>query len=506
MRCAVFMFISLLFSSLTYAEQCDKISKSLQGAWNWEVRGEQHSIEFLGSGNAALIDGKSKEIYLCSSYTSSVFKYVTYRFSTKQDWNSYSIKLQEEDNFLGSAGAEITVGFKNYSLQKNEAITNLPNTFETDLVARFNTSIGFEGQLFPSMIIATAFNSKNPSIWATNQEKQNKILGDESGPVSVLIRNEEANTFIRIEVSLGKLADTSIYEGTLLDAGSVYDIRPKINFDFDYLLSIKQPIPLNSKIVIFINGEKVDEKIYTINVRSINDAPFAVINRDAQKYLDTSWIFAAYVNENHPWIDQLLREALNTGSITSFTGYLTEQPNDVHSQVFAIWNALQRRGFQYSTITTPTGYSEKVFSQYVRFFSDSILNSQANCIDGTVLFASILRRIGIDPIIVLIPGHAYLGFYLDKNKQNAAYLETTVIGHTNLRQFVPDGTITGDLSRLMGLPTQNKASLNAYITALKMGAGHTGKAGSRFNSQNFPSYKKIDVSEARKIGILPINH
>ncbi|MFZ8431498.1 hypothetical protein ACO1MU_14375, partial [Staphylococcus aureus] len=72
-----------------------------------------------------------------------------------------------------------------------------------------------------------------------------------------------------------------------------------------------------------------------------------------------------------------------------------------------------------------------VSSQHVRFIDDSVRVRQANCIDGTVLFASILRKIGIDPLIVLVPGHAFLGFYLDGQRRQIAFLETTMMTSTN---------------------------------------------------------------------------
>jgi hypothetical protein len=70
----------------------------------------------------------------------------------------------------------------------------------------------------------------------------------------------------------------------------------------------------------------------------------------------------------------------------------------------------------------------------------------SNCIDGVVLMASLLRRIGIDPLIIIEPGqHAYLGWWnlskvdreimLHKNgslpKDSIAFLETTLINEND---------------------------------------------------------------------------
>jgi hypothetical protein len=84
---------------------------------------------------------------------------------------------------------------------------------------------------------------------------------------------------------------------------------------------------------------------------------------------DMSVTFAAYVNENHPWIDGLLKEALSAARehelINGFTGYQLKSQDEVLSQVFAIWNALQRRGIKYSDVSTTTP-SKSVYSQTVR--------------------------------------------------------------------------------------------------------------------------------------------
>lgn len=62
----------------------------------------------------------------------------------------------------------------------------------------------------------------------------------------------------------------------------------------------------------------------------------------------------------------------------------------------------------------------------------SITNTQANCVDGSVLFASILRKISIKPFLVTIPGHMYVGFFLSLDKSDFVGLETTVIGERRM--------------------------------------------------------------------------
>ena len=77
-------------------------------------------------------------------------------------------------------------------------------------------------------------------------------------------------------------------------------------------------------------------------------------------------MFAAYVNEENPQIDKILREALNTRIVNRFSGYQSQRPNAVQNQVYALWNVLQKRDFKYSSISANSLASNKVFAQRVR--------------------------------------------------------------------------------------------------------------------------------------------
>ena len=69
--------------------------------------------------------------------------------------------------------------------------------------------------------------------------------------------------------------------------------------------------------------------------------------------------------------------------------------------------------------------------QHIRFFEEVYDTRQANCIDACVFFASILRKIGLKPVIFVEPCHAYLGYYTDRNRRNIALLETTITSWVN---------------------------------------------------------------------------
>ena len=341
-----------------------------------------------------------------------------------------------------------------------------PSTNQTSgsLADLWRLSQRFEGEVFPSYVLANA-TRKEVKPPPTN------ILGDQYGSVGVEINNKTPGARIRLVIDMDPIARRTIYEATLPAAGT-YHVIPKLLYRYQTLESLVQPTTVNLSVALQVDGVESGTKAAVLRVRSVNDVPFArkTSKGDIQRM---EWMFAAFVNENHPWIDPLLREALNTGRVRQFNGYQAG-PENVLRQVEAIWVALQRRRITYSSITTPSGTSEKVYSQHVRFFTESVEHQQANCIDGTVMLASILQKIGIDSFLLFVPGHAYLGFYMDQTRSREAYIETTAIGNASL----------------------NKALQFGYQTSQKYAP--------LFAARD-PRVARIVVSEARKQGVMPIS-
>ena len=103
-----------------------------------------------------------------------------------------------------------------------------------------------------------------------------------------------------------------------------------------------------------------------------------------------------------------------------------------------MWYVLQKRNFRYSSVSYSSLSSNVVYSQRIRTFQDALSSSQINCVDGSVLFASLLRAINITPVLVQMPGHMFVGYYTDASKKNLTFLETTMIGDVDLDDYFPD--------------------------------------------------------------------
>ena len=367
-------------------------------------------------------------------------------------------------------------------------------------------------QLFPSLIIATATARPIEEDDAEAKTPDPYLLGERFGLVGVSIKPENANTKVKVTLKENDLMAASTWSGDLAEAGKEYYIAPKVNYKFEKLRKATQQMPLNVSFAVELDGKSAGEKTETLQVRSINDCPFGVSNEEEtlndENFIagsaEIGWMFAAYVNENHPMLDKILQEALATKIVNAFLGYQRDE-TEVVKQVFAIWSALQKRGIQYSSTTTTPGGSEVVYSQYVRFLDQSITNTQANCVDGSVLFASILRKISIKPFLVTIPGHMYMGFYLSADKKDFVGLETTAIGVANATEEEQSGEPKA-LTALRGKldeKARGGRDWKTFAKAIQIATDDLEKNKDNFEGNN-AAYQFIDLDEARTEGIMPI--
>jgi len=367
-------------------------------------------------------------------------------------------------------------------------------------------------QLFPSLLIATATVRPAEPDDAEAETPDPYLLGERFGLVGVSVKAPNENATVKVTVKENDLMASSSWSGELAEAGKDYFIAPKVNYKFERLRKMTQQQPLNITFEVEVDGESAGEKYETLQVRSINDCPFGVANSeetlDDENFIAGSaalgWMFAAYVNENHPLLDKILQEALETKIVGAFK-VTTHEHDETLRQVFAVWSALQKRGLQYSSTTTTPGGSETVQSQYVRFLDQSLANTQANCVDGSVLFGSILRKISIEPFLVTIPGHMYVGFYLGAGKSQFVGLETTVLGLPD----VADEKKPGEPAALTALRDKLDATTRArrdwktFAKAIQAGTEDLTKNKEKMDAGD-PSYQWIDLAEARAEGIMPI--
>ena len=350
-------------------------------------------------------------------------------------------------------------------------------------VKDWQAGVRMDNMLFPSYILAHAG-------WDDNEGDTLQIDGQpfyiitEDGTSQIAVELDlTSRADVKIELLPSEINTYSVYQGKL-DKGS-YGVYPKINYKYDFMRSRTQPGPVNLVFVLSVNGRKVGQKTQTVSMRSISECPFYMADEENEMEEDLGYMFAAYVNEDDPRIDVFLKEALKTGIVSSFAGYQGTEA-EVIGQIAAIWATMGHRGIQYSSITNTSSSSQSVFSQRVRSLGNVLKNNQANCVDGSVFMCSVLKAIDLHSFLVKVPGHCYMGVYLDEQKKKPYFIETTTIGNAGL----------------VGLKVGSEQAKKQAMASLREAAAVAKKdymAHAKEFNKDDSEYIKIDIDEAREI-------
>lgn len=309
------------------------------------------------------------------------------------------------------------------------------------------------GNLFPSAILSVA--TTNTQVIPP---MSGEYVGNPKSCVAIKLKSGHANTVVRIELAETPFYARSVSTFVLPKEHTEYIIYPDILWRYNALRDNEQAEPISVVANVEVDGKDLGQKVRTFSVRSINECLLGFNKQlpdGRTRYVSTRLFYAAYVNEENPLIDKVLREALNTRIVRRFLGYQST-PEMVDKQVYALWYVLQKRNFKYSSVSYSSLSSNVVYAQRVRTFEDALNSSQINCVDGSVLFASLLRAINITPVLMQMPGHMFVGYYTDSAKKNLTFLETTMIGDVDLDDYFPDEKLDstrttksqGEMSRL----------------------------------------------------------
>ncbi len=174
-----------------------------------------------------------------------------------------------------------------------------------------------------------------------------------------------------------------------------------------------------------IGGALETHETLTVWLLARNAAPLAVRDPAGGGWVDLSRYFGAFVTPNRREVMLFLRRAADRHPERQLSGY----QSDVALQVRAIYEALKQDA-QITYVNSLIAFNpdESARGQRVRLPRETLEEKQANCIDGTLLFASLLEAATLNPAIVIVPGHAFVGWETGPSSGAWDYLETTMIG------------------------------------------------------------------------------
>lgn len=312
-------------------------------------------------------------------------------------------------------------------------------------------SASFNGNLYPSLLLS--LGSAYPEY---------------ARCLTVAVSNAPVGKTCEIRI------ESELFEQTLrsevVASAAKFDLNPDLPWNYSALRKVSQTRPEMFVISVSVNNRPAAQSTLTCMVHPVNEVVSRVFDASTGEWQDTSVCYAAFVNEDNPWINALLQEALARGGVQRFAGY-EFGTESVVQQVQAIWDALAAKGLRYVDLATTSGGVPEVTTQYVRFIGESLRDQGANCVDASVLMASIFRRIGLRPVLLFKPGHCFVAVYDAADGGKLLAVETTML------------------------------STAPFAAAMTYGDQELGTTLSNLNS---PGYSSVDVALARQEGVMPI--
>ena len=191
-----------------------------------------------------------------------------------------------------------------------------------------------------------------------------------------------------------------------------------------------------------------------------------------------------------PSIDVILREAADklskAGRNPAIDGYKTGKKARAWELAEAIWAALVGHSIAY--VLPPKSFERQ--GQMVRQPADILSHQVGTCLDLALLYASCLEQAGLNPLIVLIEGHAITGLWLIDEEYSIPVVDDaqTLRKRLQLQEmlFVETTMLTGDH------PARFKQAADAAAKHLAEDAPK-------------PLEFAVDVRRARKAQIRPLD-
>ncbi|MFA0792314.1 DUF4011 domain-containing protein [Microbulbifer echini] len=123
-------------------------------------------------------------------------------------------------------------------------------------------------------------------------------------------------------------------------------------------------------------------------------------------------LLAAFVKPNGLYVESLLRQVAemleNGGHGRSIDGYQSNTREKPYMMAAALWNVIFAQRIAY--VTPPQGFARH--GQRIRLAADISASKIAACLDTSLLFASCLEAMGLNPVVAITKNHAFVGVWL----------------------------------------------------------------------------------------------
>jgi hypothetical protein len=195
-----------------------------------------------------------------------------------------------------------------------------------------------------------------------------------------------------------------------------------------------------------LDGKPECHDTFPVTCLSRNSSVTAVFDPRTGKSRDLTAYYGAWVTPYAEAVQTCLRRAAGLWEGKMLWGY--QQGRDtVPRQVEALYRAVREAGVTYVNSVMDYNAAPGQVTQRTRLPRESLEVRCANCMDGTVLLASLLEGASLRPALVLVPGHAFVGWQTWQGPEWDAlpdgdkwdFLETTLLATGDFAQARASG-------------------------------------------------------------------
>ncbi len=300
-------------------------------------------------------------------------------------------------------------------------------------------------------------------------------------PLSVKVRNTCETGNAKVPCRWKKVLLKSWIEG-FSDTASVTGIvnpdtsvvlAPSFKFNNKALLALTAPQSVQFQIRVYAL-ENDQEILFYSSSKATKIYPMQINGGELVGIANPHFWEAVWVTPGMDSISTILNELkgeLPDSTVKIYQKYADDEsvPYSSRRVAKAIFNVLHKRGIHYVQ-----NNGAGTTAQKINYPIEVLRSRDGLCIETTMLFASILEALGMQALIIEIPGHAFVGWRVEKDSKILDFMETTMLGN-------PDATA-------------DQANLSAQLKyADEVEDGHFESGESRV----------IDISKAREFGVLP---
>ena len=272
-----------------------------------------------------------------------------------------------------------------------------------------------------------------PQIFTSRDIREEIVINKDDGSIAISTDVSPVYSYVLYVNKTHLVKKITIKNITEKD---IYDLRVSITTDNDLIDPYIESIPiLNAKQEIIIRRPSIlahASEMLSFNEMSECLVKVAVIYKNKEIATHSNKVqilahsefpgndvgdfrlLASFVLPNNPAVEKIRQDATSylkdfTGN-PSFDGYQSNEeirPERVINMAAAIYYAIRKKNIVYSEAPASFNHRQKIR------FPDEVLNTRfGTCMDMSLFYVACLEMSGLNPILVITPGHIFAGVWL----------------------------------------------------------------------------------------------